>query len=173
VATAPEAPHGGAFEPALVRIRQMLPSDVPRVIEIEEATYPFPWSEPIFRDCLRVGYDCHVLETDAGVSGYAVMSIGAGESHVLNLCIDARCRGHGLGRQLLRFLLDRAIRADASVAFLEVRPSNGVAIALYESFGFHRVGVRRGYYQAVGGREDAWVYRLELAPPVTDDEDDA
>jgi ribosomal-protein-alanine N-acetyltransferase len=140
----------------------MAAGDVESVIALEHATYPFPWSEQIFRDCLRVGYDCWVVDAGSGVAGYGVMSMGAGECHVLNLCIDPGLRRRGVGRALLSMLLARARRAGMLHAFLEVRPSNAAAMALYEGMGFERIGLRRGYYQAAGGREDAVVYRKAL-----------
>ena len=142
--------------------RPMAAADVDAVIALEHATYPFPCSEQIFRDCLRVGYDCWVIDAGGVLSGYGVMSMGAGECHVLNLCVAPRLRRHGAGRALLTMLLVRARRAGMLHAFLEVRPSNASAIALYESMGFERIGLRRGYYQAEAGREDAVVYRKAL-----------
>ncbi len=145
-----------------VTIRTMLEPDIRAVVAIERAAYPFPWSEGIFRDCLRVGYVCRVACVDDEVIAYGVMSIGAGEAHILNLCVDAHFRCRGVGRQLLRYLLERARAAGMGAAFLEVRPSNTAAIRLYQSLGFEQVGIRRGYYQAVGGREDAAVLKLAL-----------
>jgi ribosomal-protein-alanine N-acetyltransferase len=146
----------------VVEIRAMHDVDVPVVIAIERAGYQFPWSEGIFRDCLRVGYICRVVDIGSDMAGYGIMSVGAGEAHILNVCIreDFRCRG--LGRKLMLYLLDRARAAGMYEAFLEVRPSNQVASRLYHSLGFEQVGVRRGYYQAVAGREDACVLRRSL-----------
>ena len=144
------------------RFRPMAADDVDAVVGLEHAVYPFPWSEQIFRDCLRVGYDCWVVESVAGVAGYGIMSMGAGECHILNLCVGPSLRRRGIGRKLLNMLLGRARRAGMLHAFLEVRPSNAAAIGLYESEGFERIGLRRGYYQAPGGREDAVVYRKAL-----------
>ncbi len=90
------------------------------------------------------------------------MSVGAGEAHILNLCIEAAYRCRGVGKRLLSYLIERATAAGMSEAFLEVRPSNTNAIRLYLSLGFEQVGSRRGYYQAVGGREDAAVLKLAL-----------
>lgn len=146
-----------------VTIRPMLESDVANVIAIERASYQFPWSEGIFRDCLRVGYVCRVACVGDEVVAYGVMSTGAGEAHVLNLCVNGPFRCKGIGRHLLCYLLDRAWSAGMTEAFLEVRPSNTAAIRLYQSLGFEQVGIRRGYYQAVGGREDAAVLKLALA----------
>jgi ribosomal-protein-alanine N-acetyltransferase len=150
------------MSPPRITHRRMLEQDLSAVIELECAAYMFPWSIGIFRDCLRVGYTCRVLEAPDGVVGYGIMSMGAGEAHILNLCVRADLRGHGTGRRLLGWLLDAARSAGHGWAFLEVRPSNRPAIRLYESVSFAPVGLRRGYYQAVGGREDAIVYRLDL-----------
>ena len=158
MATAPELFAASAD----ASIRPMRAGDVPAVVLIERAAYQFPWSEGIFRDCLRVGYVCRVVAAGEDVAGYGVMSVGAGEAHVLNLCIAEAHRCRGLGRQLLRSLLECAGSAGAAEVFLEVRPSNITAIRLYLALGFEQVGMRRGYYQAVNGREDAAVLKLAL-----------
>jgi len=143
-------------------IRPMTEADVAEVFAVERASYQFPWSEGIFRDCLRVGYVCRVLALGSHVIGYGVMSVGAGEAHILNLCVADTHRCRGLGRRMLAYLLERGAASGMSEAFLEVRPSNTAAIRLYQAVGFEQVGMRRGYYQAVGGREDAAVLRLTL-----------
>jgi len=158
MATAPELL---AAVPEIL-IRPMVESDVSDVVSTERASYQFPWSDGIFRDCLRVGYICRVVTVEDRVMGYGVMSVGAGEAHILNLCIREAFRCLGIGRRLLSYLLDRAAASGMSEAFLEVRPSNTAAIRLYQSLGFEPVGTRRGYYQAVGGREDAAVLKLSL-----------
>ena len=146
----------------VVEIRAMHEIDVPVVIAIERAGYQFPWSEGIFRDCLRVGYVCRVVDIGGDMAGYGIMSVGGGEAHILNVCIREEYRCRGLGRKLMLYLLDRARAAGMYEAFLEVRPSNHVAGRLYHSLGFEQVGIRRGYYQAPGGREDACVLRRRL-----------
>ncbi len=143
-------------------IRPMADADVRHVVEIERASYQFPWSEGIFRDCLRVGYVCRVVTVIDELAGYGIMSTGAGEAHVLNLCVSQSWRCRGIGRAMLEHLLARAAASGAHEAYLEVRPSNTAAIRLYQTLGFEQVGVRRGYYQAVGGREDATVLKLAL-----------
>ena len=149
--------------PPEVLIRDMGPDDVPMVAEVESHSYDFPWSEGIFRDCLRAGYYCCVAEIDHIVIGYGIMSSGAGEAHVLNLCVAKPYRCRGIGSMLLEHLLEFAGVLGIADVFLEVRPSNPAAIRLYQSRGFSQIGVRRGYYQAVGGREDAVVLRKVLA----------
>ena len=141
--------------------------DVPVIVAIERAAYQFPWSEGIFRDCLRVGYVCRVVDVGGDPTGYGIMSVGAGEAHILNVCIRDEYRGRGLARKILLYLLDRARASGMREAFLEVRPSNTAAAQLYHSMGFEPVGMRRGYYQATVGREDAAVLRRVLTPDVT------
>jgi ribosomal-protein-alanine N-acetyltransferase len=145
-------------------IRPMHELDVPVVVAIERAAYQFPWSDGIFRDCLRVGYICRLVEVGSDIAGYGIMSIGAGEAHILNVCMRDDYRGRGLARKVLLYLIDCARTAGMYEAFLEVRPSNTAAARLYHSLGFEQVGVRRGYYQATNGREDAAVLRRLLVP---------
>lgn len=155
-------PGNEAPRQRLVKFRAMLPSDVPAVGAVERASYAFPWSEGIFRDCLRVGYLCRVAEVDGEIVSYGIVAMGAGEAHILNLCVAAKYRGRNVGRQMLTLLLERSRQAGMTVAFLEVRPSNPLAIALYQSVGFVQVGQRKAYYQAPDGREDALVLKLVL-----------
>lgn len=152
------------LRPRRVRFRAMTPRDVPGVAAVERSSYVFPWSEGIFRDCLRVGYLCRVAELEDEIVAYGIVAMGAGEAHILNLCVRENLRGRNIGRQMLMLLLERARQAGMTEIFLEVRPSNPHAISLYQSVGFVQVGLRKGYYQAVGGREDALVLKLALDP---------
>ena len=145
-----------------VEIRPMHELDIPMVVAVEKASYQFPWSEGIFRDCLRVGYVCRVLDVAGDMAGYGIMSVGAGEAHILNVCVRNEYRCRGFARKALLYLLDRARAAGMQEAFLEVRPSNVAAARLYHSLGFEQVGIRRGDYQATIGREDASVLRRIL-----------
>jgi [ribosomal protein S18]-alanine N-acetyltransferase len=156
MATAPEL-----FAPEVV-LRAMRGNDIADVVAIERASYQFPWSDGIFRDCLRVGYVCRVVTVARQVMAYGVMSFGAGEAHILNLCVSETYRCRGVGRRLLASLIERAAAGGMADAFLEVRPSNTSAIRLYLALGFEQVGMRRGYYQATDGREDAAVLRRAL-----------
>ncbi|MEO7205884.1 MAG: ribosomal protein S18-alanine N-acetyltransferase [Steroidobacteraceae bacterium] len=149
-------------ELATVEVRPMHELDIPMVAAIEKAAYQFPWSEGIFRDCLRVGYVCRIIDVAVDVGGYGIMSVGAGEAHILNVCIRDEYRSRGFARKMMLYLLERARAAGMSEAFLEVRPSNVGAARLYHSLGFEQVGIRRGYYQASVGREDAAVLRRAL-----------
>lgn len=148
-------------------IRRMSESDLDGVMVGENASYATPWNEGIFRDCLATGYHGFVLEQAERIAGHAMMSVAVGEAHILNLCIYPEFQARGLGRRLLQRLLDHAASMDADTAFLEVRASNRLAIALYESEGFNEIGERRGYYPAAvhgGEREDALVMALSIVP---------
>ncbi|HEX5787895.1 MAG TPA: ribosomal protein S18-alanine N-acetyltransferase [Woeseiaceae bacterium] len=145
-----------------VAIRGMTHEDLAQVSDIERRSYDFPWSHGVFRDCLLAGYQCLALERDGRVAGYAILSIAAGEAHILNLCVEPRHRSHGYGERLLDEVLARARRAEVVEVFLEVRPSNLTALALYRKKGFHQIANRPAYYQARDGREDAAVLSKKL-----------
>ena len=149
-----------------VQFRPMRQADVPLVAAMEARAYEFPWTAGIFRDCLGAGYACWVAESEQGLLGYGVLSVGADEAHLLNLCVDPTAQGRGLGRRLLKRMVDLARWHMADRIFLEVRPSNPNAIALYVSEGFSRIGQRPRYYPAKDGREDAIVMALELGSPM-------
>lgn len=145
-----------------LRKRLMTLADLPRVLRIEERAYPFPWSPGVFKDCLQVGYQCRVCEQEGRILGYSVHSVAAGEAHLLNLCVDPGVQRQGVGRWLLRQVMEEAHRAGAETLFLEVRLSNRAARKLYESEGFNEVGRRFDYYPANKGREDALVFARTL-----------
>ena len=144
------------------RLRPMDEEDMPSVLEIENTAYPYPWNETIFLDCLRVGYCCWVMESESALVAYGVMAVGAGESHILNLCVRPQFQGLGYGRAMLEHLLELAAVHNADTAFLEVRPTNFSALRLYMNAGFNEVGVRRNYYPAKCGREDALIMARAL-----------
>ena len=148
-----------------VHFRPMRQADVPLVAAIETRAYAFPWTAGIFRDCLDAGYQCWVADAAEGLQGYGVLRIGADEAHLLNLCVDPAAQRRGLGRRMLRRMVDLARWHMADRVFLEVRPSNPGAQALYASEGFIEIGRRPRYYPAADGREDAIVMAFELVPP--------
>jgi ribosomal-protein-alanine N-acetyltransferase len=129
---------------------------------IERAIYDFPWTIGNFRDSLRAGYACFTFHETDPVLGYAVLMFAVDEAHLLNLSIDAARQGQGFGRAALEYLIEHARHLGATRMLLEVRPSNAVARGLYDKRGFRQVGLRRGYYPAHGGREDAIVLALPL-----------
>lgn len=144
-------------------LRPMLDDDVAAVMAIEDQVYPHGWTEGIFHDCLRVHYSCWVLEQQGELIGYGIMSVAVGEAHILNVAVAPGCQGQGRGREMLMHLLQTGRRHGAETAFLEVRPSNQIAIRLYETAGFHQVGHRRDYYPAEKGREDAVIMARDLS----------
>lgn len=143
-------------------LEPMRESDLRAVVEIEESIYEFPWTPGNFRDSLRAGYGCWVVREGRRVIGYAVLMLAAGETHLLNLSIAAHSQRRGHGRSLLHQLVQLAREHKAKVLFLEVRPTNQVGQRLYIGYGFRQIGVRRGYYPARKGREDALVLALDL-----------
>lgn len=145
-------------------IREMRQTDVTAVATIERGAYEFPWTAGIFRDCLLAGYTSVVLEQAGKVIGYGIMSVAAGEAHLLNLALSAPARGAGHGWRLLEHLVASAREAGADTMYLEVRPSNARALSLYQRNGFEAVGRRRGYYRARVGSEDAVVLVRRLDP---------
>jgi ribosomal-protein-alanine N-acetyltransferase len=161
--------------PERPRLRPMRDTDLNAVLEVERSSYEFPWTRSIFRDCLRVGYNCFVYETSAGLVGHGIVSVGAEECHLLNICVHPEYQRRGLGRALVRFLLMFARRQGAKVALLEVRVSNSGAYQLYTQLGFDEIGIRKDYYPARRGREDAIILARDLtrddvdvAPPSSD-----
>ncbi|MGY8814073.1 MAG: ribosomal protein S18-alanine N-acetyltransferase [Gammaproteobacteria bacterium] len=144
------------IKPELITFRPMTEDDLEEILLIENIVYDFPWNKTIFNDCLRVGYSCWViLNYRNEIDAYGIMSVAAGECHILNLCVHPQTQGIGLGKKLLYKLLLVAKKHHADTAFLEVRPSNKIAITLYSNSGFNEVGMRRNYYPAKHGREDA------------------
>jgi ribosomal-protein-alanine N-acetyltransferase len=143
-------------------MRTMTHEDLSVVSDIERQSYEFPWSHGVFRDCLLAGYQCIVFERNNEVVGDSILSIAAGEAHILNICIHSTYRSMGYGEKLLDEILFRARSSSVRQIFLEVRPSNEHALALYRKKDFHRVADRPAYYQASKGREDANVLVKKL-----------
>jgi ribosomal-protein-alanine N-acetyltransferase len=150
-----------AFDHDLVRMKF---TDLPFVLKNERRGYTHPWSGGIFRDCVNSGYECWLLTYLGKVIGHGIMSIAAGESHVLNVCVHPECQGHGFGRIMVEHLIGRAREREVKRMYLEVRPSNLIAYKLYESLGFDEIGIRANYYPAFVGREDALVLGMDLLP---------
>lgn len=137
-------------------------TDLPDVLRNERRGYTHPWTEGIFRDCLRNGQECWLLMCSDQNVGHGILSVAAGESHLLNVCVHPDFQGHGFGRILVEHLLERARTGEASTIFLEVRPSNVAACELYDKLGFNEVGIRENYYPSNVGREDALVLAKQL-----------
>ncbi len=158
----PQQRQDAAEDDAAFVVRAMHEEDIDAVMAIEQRAYPFPWTHGIFRDCLRAGYPMWLGLREGAIIGYGVLSVAAGEAHILNICIDPDTQSRGYGRRLLRVLVRCARAQRAERVFLEVRPSNPRAIALYDDEGFNEIGRRPRYYPAHHGREDAIVMAMEL-----------
>lgn len=144
--------------------RPMTLSDVERVMTVEQEVYEFPWTDRIFSDCIRVGYHCWLALLGRDLAGHAIISITAGECHILNLSIARRFQRRGFGRQFIEFLIEDARNSKAETILLEVRPSNTAAINCYHAAGFNEIGNRKDYYPAKNGREDALLYARHIPP---------
>lgn len=140
----------------------MTGKDLSTVLAIETRNYEFPWSEGVFKDCFKAGYSCWVCEDIERILGYSVVSIAVGEAHILNISVAPEEQGQGVGRKMLSHLIDVSRWHKAETIFLEVRPSNDSALALYRKMGFNEIGIRKDYYPAQDGREDALMLALEL-----------
>jgi ribosomal-protein-alanine N-acetyltransferase len=146
-------------DPHLAPMRE---SDLAEVMAIENAIYSHPWTRGNFADSLRAGYQCWTWRAGQELVGYFILMVAAGEAHLLNLSIAASHQRRGHGSALLREAMSLARNRKVASIFLEVRPTNEGAKALYARFGFRQVGVRSGYYPARNGREDALVFTLDL-----------
>lgn len=143
-------------------IRPMQMSDLDAVIAIEQTVYPYPWTRGNFSDSLRAGYSCWVMECGGTLVGYGVLMMAVQEAHLLNLSVGKSWQRQGLGRKLLQHFIALARDYSADFMYLEVRPSNVAALALYDAFEFQRIALRRNYYPVFGGREDAILMGLRL-----------
>lgn len=144
--------------------RTMNYADLKRVVEIEQAAYSHPWTIGIFRDCIRAGYNCWVLEHDREIIAYGIIMLAPGEAHILNICVDPAQQNRGIGRLMLQHLIACCAKTDIDMLILEVRRSNEPAKHLYQSENFHELGVRKGYYPMKDGREDAIIYARYISP---------
>ena len=142
--------------------RRMTLGDVERVMKVEHQVYEFPWTEKIFSDCIRVGYYCWLALQRQNIVGHAVISVSAGESHMLNLSIAREYQRRGFGKVFIEFLIQQAQEKQAQTMLLEVRPSNTAAINCYNSAGFNEIGLRKDYYPAPEGREDALLFARHI-----------
>lgn len=140
----------------------MTPEHLDWVVACEAALHAFPWSRGNFLDSLAAGHSAWVMCAGNDRLGYAIVLNVLDEAHLLNISIAPSAQRRGHGRRFLGWLHEHARATGATQLFLEVRPSNTAALALYEALGYVQIGRRRGYYPAAHGREDAIVMRREL-----------
>jgi [ribosomal protein S18]-alanine N-acetyltransferase len=143
-------------------------TDLDDVVAIEQRSYPFPWTYGVFVDSLAAGYRAWVAREKNHVIGYALMMVVLDEVHLLNITVAPERQGQGLGKILLTHLFADARAQGTRFMFLEVRPSNVIALEIYRRFGFMVIGERRSYYPAAYGREDAIVMSCDLENPALD-----
>jgi ribosomal-protein-alanine N-acetyltransferase len=150
--------------PAGLTLRTMVMDDVEAVHALECSVFPHPWSSKNFVDSLTSGYDAWVLRApDDALAGYFLVMYAVDEAHLLDVAVAAPRQGSGLGRWLLDRIVLRARAMRMASILLEVRPSNGRALQVYQHYGFAEIGRRKGYYPAhEGRREDAIVMRMVL-----------
>lgn len=144
----------------------MAPGDLDDILRIEYSLYSHPWSRANFSDSLDSGYLCRVARIGGELVGYFVVMLAVDEAHLLNISVADALQGKGYGSRLLRAAMDAACQQGGRSMLLEVRVSNEKAFSMYRHFGFEKIGVRRGYYPADFGREDALVLRRTLANEV-------
>jgi ribosomal-protein-alanine N-acetyltransferase len=136
-------------------IRRLIYADLPHVIAIERRSFPTPWSLAMFvLELSKASGICLAALDGDELVGYLVCSRYDTVWHVMNIAVDPERRREGIAAALLTRLFDEADKPGEQYT-LEVRPSNGAAIALYESFGFKRAGLRKGYYH--DNKEDALI----------------
>lgn len=149
-------------------IRPMRESDIDDVYAIETNVHIAPWGRKTLSDCVRVGYNCLVLEVEVEhswiIAGYIICRHNDRKCHILNLSIAKKLQSQGYGRKFLQHVLDVLIQfKDVDSAVLEVRPSNIAALALYKSLGFKQVEIKHDYYKSnQGNTEDAILLKKEL-----------
>lgn len=136
--------------------------DLDAVAALEASVQAFPWSRGNFADSLSSGYSVWVCRVGGDLVGFSVVMMAVDEAHLLNIAVCHRYQGLGYGARLLRNAMHLARLNGAAKLFLEVRTSNQQAIELYRHFGFSQIAVRKGYYPAVVGREDALIFERAL-----------
>ena len=145
-----------------VEMSPMSANDLDEVLAIEYRVCSFPWGRGNFTDSLASGYSCWVCRIDGELVGYFVLMLAVDDAHLLTISVAQKRQRMGFGARLLRHAMDVACDGGATSMLLEVRPSNESALAMYRHFGFQQIGVRRGYYPANPGREDALVLTRAL-----------
>ena len=143
-------------------LRKMALADLDKVLSIEQRVHAHPWTRGNFIDALDSGYLCQVYEAQQKLAGYAVLMPVVDEIHLLNISIDSEFQRQGRGAELLYKMLDAARGLHMQRVLLEVRRSNVAALSLYRKAGFSELAMRRGYYAAANGREDALVMEYQL-----------
>ncbi len=151
------------LRPVEARFEPLTPAQLDEVLQVEQRAYPHPWTRGNFQDAIRSAYHARLLRGGGELLGYFVAMKGVDEVHLLNLTVAPERQRQGWARVMLDELAAWARGQQAQWLWLEVRQSNARAIAVYETHGYRRVGVRKNYYpDGHGRREDAVVMSLRL-----------
>ena len=145
-----------------LRYAGMRLADLPEVAAVETSVYSHPWTRGNFADALAAGNSAWVVREDTALVGYCVVMMAPDDAHLLNISVASHAQGRGVGRGMLAWVDAQALAHGLASVLLEVRVSNARALSIYERAGYQRIGLRRGYYPTVGGREDAIVMRKML-----------
>jgi len=147
-----------------VKYRDMTRDDLLNVVNIEQEANQFPWTSKNFEDSLKANNQAWVFVNDSDeIQGYTIVQKVVDETHLLNICVKPSAQGHGLGREILNHIIDFASSISSVFIVLEVRSSNQRAQQLYLQAGFNEMSVRKNYYPAKEGREDAVLMGMDLS----------
>lgn len=146
----------------IYNIIPMTINDLDEVYKLELASYSFPWTKEILRDCIMYNYDSFSVFFDNKLVGYVISKISYPETHILNLTVNESFRRKGIGESLINIVINDAKIRKSEDIILEVRANNFEAQSLYHKLNFKTIGIRHGYYEADNGREDAYVLKLIL-----------
>ncbi|MDC9724909.1 MAG: ribosomal protein S18-alanine N-acetyltransferase [Gammaproteobacteria bacterium] len=147
-----------------MKYREMQANDIVDVVSIEQEANQFPWSTKNFQDCLKANNDAWVfVDNSDDIIAYTIVQKVVDETHLLNICVKPSAQGKGLGREVLNHVIDFAQSISSILIVLEVRSSNQRAQQLYSQAGFNEMSVRKNYYPATDGREDAVLMGMDLS----------
>ncbi len=146
----------------LYKFLPMKIEDLGMIYELEVESYEFPWTREILRDCILYNYNSYSVFFGDILVGYIISKISYPETHILNITVKSDYRNSGIGMSLVQLIINDARIRNSQDIILEVRSSNDAAKYLYEKLCFKKIGIRKGYYDAKNGREDAFVLRLKL-----------
>ena len=149
-----------------VIFRPMQEHDLDQVYEVEQSA-DHPWQRAHLADSLKSGYFCEVAILDDQAVGHCIMMISTNEANILILTINKKFHRQGIGRSLLRHMIQKAVELDCNTVLLEVRRSNNKAFNLYLNEGFSEIGIRKNYYPLRNKREDATVMAMDIETLLT------
>jgi len=137
-------------------------NDLSAIGLIENEVHAYPWTQGNFLDSIKSNHTCLMMKLNEEIIGYTVMMFVLDECHLLNISIKKSMQKKGYGSHLLDEVIRRANLAHAKTIYLEVRVSNQTAIHLYDKHGFNEMSIRKDYYRAREGREDAVLMGLVI-----------